>query len=378
MPRQKITDKAIEQKYESGFLRLNQERNDFLLPQILDFVKTNKWINLHPEYQRRLVWDKKKRSQFIESLLMNIPIPPVFLFESEYSRYEVMDGQQRLSTIVDFYENRFKLSGLEKWPELNGKNYSDCPPVIQRGLDRRRISAVIVLAENLALERDKFDIRRMVFKRLNTGGQNLIPQEIRNCLFSGPFNDLLVELAGNDLFDDLWEIPRYSEHIRGSHISSQLADNALFKRMRDCEIVLRFFAFSDSSNIRGAVVDILDRCMKGNLALDKEGISNLRVIFLEALETCRAVFGEKTFRLKNEEGKYLLSQPLYDAQMVAINKLKEFKDVLVKKRIAIQNQLETALRSEELYELVVGRPNTSAAIKDRLAQVEQIIRKAAL
>jgi hypothetical protein len=120
MAKSKLTDREIEERYQSGTLRLSQEKNDFLLPQVLEFINTKKWINLHPEYQRRSVWDRGKRSLFIESLLMNIPIPPVFLLEWEYSRYEVMDGQQRLNTIVEFYENRFKLSGLEKWPELNG------------------------------------------------------------------------------------------------------------------------------------------------------------------------------------------------------------------------------------------------------------------
>lgn len=376
MLKERLTDKAIEQKYESGTLRLNQERNDFLLPQILDFVKTKKWLNLKPEYQRRLVWDKKKRSQFIESLLMNVPIPPVFLFESEYGRYEVMDGQQRLSAIVDFYENVFKLSGLEKWPELNGKNYLDCPPIIQRGLDRRRISAVIVLAENLALERDKFDIRRMVFKRLNTGGQNLNPQEIRNCLYSGLFNDLLIELAGDNLFDDYWEIPRYSDHIRGIHINTILAENSLYRRMRDCEIVLRFFAFRDRSNIKGAVIDILDNCMEKYRTINTEEVNKLRNIFIATVKTCGDVFEETTFCLKDKEGKYSRSQPVYDAQMVAIDKLIDKKDLLIAKRHKIQDELEKAFKSEKYYELIVGRPNTAAAIKERLDLVEKIIVKA--
>jgi hypothetical protein len=69
-----LSDQEIEQVYQSGDLRLTQERNDFLLPQIIDFVQQRRWINLRPEYQRRLVWDKKKKSRFIESLLMNVPL----------------------------------------------------------------------------------------------------------------------------------------------------------------------------------------------------------------------------------------------------------------------------------------------------------------
>ena len=128
MPRPSLTDREIEDLYDAGEYRLHQERNDFLLPQVVDFVRTNRWINLHPEYQRRLVWDVKKKSLLIESLLMNVPIPPVFLYEYDLSRYETMDGQQRLNTIVDFYSNRFRLRGLKTWSALNGRNYDDCPP----------------------------------------------------------------------------------------------------------------------------------------------------------------------------------------------------------------------------------------------------------
>src|ERR1039458_3119627 len=139
---QKLTPSQIERMYDSGQNRVTQERNDFLLPQIRDFVRDKKWLNLRPEYQRRLVWPQEKKSLFIESLLMNIPIPPVFLYESDLNRYEVMDGQQRLNAILEFYENNLELKGLETWAVLNGLTYIKCPPRIQRGLDRDRKSVV--------------------------------------------------------------------------------------------------------------------------------------------------------------------------------------------------------------------------------------------
>ncbi len=158
-------------------------------------------MNLRPEYQRRLVWDIEKKSRFVESLLMNIPVPPIFLYETDLNRYEVMDGQQRLNTILEFYDNNLVLRGLETWSVLNGQTYSKCPPKIQRGLDRRRISANVLLAESIRDPKHSDFIRRTVFERLNTGGQPLNHQELRNSLYSGPFNELLIELAGNSLFD---------------------------------------------------------------------------------------------------------------------------------------------------------------------------------
>src|ERR1700675_3266609 len=209
-----FTPAEIERMYDEGENRVTQERNDFLLPQITDFVREKKWLNLRPEYQRRLVRDTEKKSLFIESLLMNIPVPPVFLYETDLSRYEVMDGQQRLNAILEFYENNLKLQGLETWSALNGYTYSKCPPRIQRGLDRRRISATVLLAENREKSTHVDSIRREVFERLNTGGLSLNPQELRNSLYSGDFNDLIIELAGYRLFDEVWGIPPYEDHYR--------------------------------------------------------------------------------------------------------------------------------------------------------------------
>jgi hypothetical protein len=372
MPRQRLTDREIEQMYDSGDFRVAQERNDFLLPQVLDFIKTRKWINIRPEYQRRLVWDRTKKSRFIESLLMNVPIPPVFIFEWELSRYEVMDGQQRLNAIVEFYENRFALSGLEKWGVLNGRKYADCPPTIQKGLDRRRISAVVLLAESAQFGKKSEDIRRLVFQRLNTGGLSLKPQELRNSLYSGTFNDLLIELAGNRLFDEIWEIPPYEDHMRGTHISRELAENSLFKRMTDCEIVLRFFAFRDKEQIKGSIRSILDACMKDHRNLDDALRDRWRTEFLERLKLAKGIFGADTFRIEGENGRKNLSQPLFDAVMVAVDRLYARRTELLSQKAEIAAQLRRRLKHEKFYELVVGRPNTADALKKRLDIVERL------
>jgi hypothetical protein len=371
MPKEKLTEKQIEELYQSGDYRISQERNDFLLPQVLDFIREKKWVNLRPEYQRRLVWERGKKSRFIESLLLNVPVPPVFLFEWELSRYEVMDGQQRLNAIVEFYENRFALSGLEKWTALHGRKYADCPPTIQRGLDRRRISAIVLLAESAQFGQGKEDIRRIVFQRLNTGGMSLKPQELRNSLYSGPFNDLLIELAGERIFDELWGIPPYEEHMRGAHISPALADNALFKRMTDCEIVLRFFAFRRKEMIKGSIRSILDNCMQKHRNIGAQTKDAWRSEFVERLQLAKAIFGPDTFKL-DEDGRKTLSQPLYDAVMVALDRLFDQKAALLREKTKIAATLQERLGDEEFYALVVGRPNTAEAIKERLDAVEKL------
>ena len=371
MAKKKATPREIEELYDK-IHRLSQERSDFMLAQIVDFVTLKRWINIRPEYQRRLVWDRKKKSRFIESLLMNIPIPPIFLYEYELSRYEVMDGQQRVNTVLEFYDNNLKLVGLETWAALNGLTRKQCPEKIRRGLDRRRLSATVLLTESAEGSAQAASrLRQEVFERLNTGGQKLNAQEMRNSMYTGPFNDLLIELAGHDRFDDLWAIPRYSEHydFDTGEISHELSDNNYFKRMTDCEIVLRFFAFRDGANIRGSVKSILDRCMERNQNQPPEVIDGMRTDFLNALEVAHRIFLERTFKVKGSDGRWRTSQPLFDALMVSIDRLKNRADELFRARQQIRAVLNKELEDENSYEVVVGRPNTAKAVKERIAIV---------
>jgi hypothetical protein len=371
----KLTPVEIEAKYDSGDTRLSQERNDFLLPQIIDFVRNKNWMNIRPEYQRRLVWNNKKKSLFIESLLMNIPVPPIFLYESDLSRYEVMDGQQRLNTILEFYENNLTLTGLNKWSELNGYTYSKCPPRIQKGLDRRRLSATVLLAETRGQEGNA--TRREVFERLNTGGQTLNAQELRNSLYSGSFNDLILELAGLRLFDEIWSIPAYDDHYDKSNgfISPELANNKLFKRMTDCQIVLRFFAFRRTAEIRGSARKILDRCMADLCEADPAEIDEMRSSFTECLSMAHEIFGEYTFKVLTRLKKWRHSVALFDAVMVSLESLRDHKGALVAARAEILSDLEKEFNTPTSYVLIVGKLDTADAIKGRTKIIGDLLKK---
>lgn len=376
MATKKPTASQIEKIYDSGENRVTQERNDFLLPQVLDFVKEKKWLNLRPEYQRRLVWDRRKKSLFIESLLMNIPVPPVFLYENDLNRYEVMDGQQRLNAILEFYDNTLVLTGLTTWKVLNGLTYKQCPPRIQSGLDRRRISANVLLAESNR-SNSNGSIRRTVFERLNTGGQQLNAQELRNSLYSGSFNELLIELAGDKLFDKIWGIPPYQDHYRPneSYISQSLAENKLFRRMIDCEIVLRFFAFRHTAAIKGSVRSILDNYMANNRDAAGEQLDEWRQSFHRALKTSNGIFGQRTFQIPDKNGKWTHSVPLFDAIMVAVDHLFPVSDQLLKHRDDIAADLVRIAKRKAVYEIIVGKPNTANAIKKRISIVTKLFKR---
>jgi hypothetical protein len=384
MATKKLTNRELEELYDSGEQRILQERSDFLLPQIIDFVDTKKWLNIRPEYQRRLVWDNVKKSRLIESLIMNVPVPPVFLYEEDLSSYEVMDGQQRLNSIVEFYSNRLKLSGLEEWDGLNGKTYADLPPRLQKGLDRRRISATVLMAESPLAKEKVRTLRRVVFERLNTGGQSLNPQELRNCLYSGGFNDLIVELIKIRLFNELWNIPPYEDNVTGEVISTELASNVLFKRMGDCEIVLRFFAFLENKYIKGSMRSILDKCMERNIDnWNNEKYLEYKHRFLTRLELADQIFGRRAFEIVTKRKTSVPgvtkitdkhSPPLFDAVMVALDRLFDSGDELINNRKAIVKEFKSKVENDDaFYALIIGRANTAASVRDRIDAVEQLL-----
>lgn len=369
------SDRAIERLFEGGRLRVIQDRNDFFLPHVVDFIKGRKWGNLQPEYQRRLRWDNKKKSKLIESFLMNVPIPSVFLYEHKIGAFEVMDGQQRLSTVVEFLGDDFSLSGLDIWPALNDRKFSQLPPLLKRGLERAKLSAVTLIAdpgENV----DSIDLRAQVFDRLNRGGERLNPQELRNSLYSGSMNQLSIELSREPDFTAAWEIPDHAQNTNADgSIKKELRENNLFKRMTDVEIVLRFFAFKDPAKIAGSVRGMLDRVLKENRSLSVEKSEELQREFKNALRLARRVFGVSAFRLPSpRDGLGTLSRPVYDAQMVALHLLRDREAAIIAGREAITTAVDALARPDSpSYELMIGRGNTAETIRRRIELVKETI-----
>ena len=130
----------INDKYARGEIRIVTEQARYPLNTILSMLDSGDY-QLNPEYQRRHRWSQEKQSRLIESFIMNVPIPPIFLYEVSYSFYEVMYGLQRLTAIAEFYRGDYELIDLTQWPELNGYYYHTLPALVRRGIDRRYISS---------------------------------------------------------------------------------------------------------------------------------------------------------------------------------------------------------------------------------------------
>src|SRR5712672_1232645 len=137
----------LEEKYRKQMRQIISQKIDLPISTLPVMIKEQ--INLSPEFQRRAIWDEERRSRFIESIIMNVPIPPVFLGEDEYGKYVVLDGRQRLTAINEFMKNTFKLRGLVIWNELNGANFDDLQKrKIAPAITRRFVPAIVVLKES--------------------------------------------------------------------------------------------------------------------------------------------------------------------------------------------------------------------------------------
>lgn len=357
----------LERKYAETQLRVVRTTMDFTLHHLQSSLRESSYINMAPDYQRRARWDRKKKSLLIESILLNVPIPPLFLFEADYNQYEVMDGRQRLETIVEFLDNGFSLTGLEYWPEINAKRFRDLPEAIRRGLLRRTIGAVVLLAETARGDGD-FDIRMVLFRRLNTGGVKLNPQELRNAAFPGPFNEMIKSLAREDQFVDIWRIPRKTEN-EDKEPAPELVKNILYQTMMDCELVLRFFAIKETFNgsMRGSLRHILDQTMRKYQKASPQEIEELKSSFYYCVETLVQLLGEDFILLPNTRRP---SRPLYDALMVATSSLPASK---LGNPATVKANLFAAIDDKDQYEILVGRGNTVETIKARIKLAQTII-----
>ncbi|MFH1797449.1 MAG: DUF262 domain-containing protein [Pseudomonadota bacterium] len=375
------TVEEIEKSIVETPFRAIYQTNNFLLPQILDVLDESRTVNLRPEYQRRSRWTNKQKSLLIESFLLNIPIPPIFLFEGDFARYEVMDGQQRLLAIREFLTNQFKLSSLTVLAPLNGRSFAQLPPRTKRTLERASLSAIVLLKESRTALRDSttsriLELKKFVFERLNTGGKQLNAQEIRNAIYSGKFNDLIIRLARDPLFTEIWDIPPYStDGGEGDYESPERKKNSLYKSMGDCQIVLRFFALRDEERIKGSMRSILDARMEDWMEMDDDAAATAAKDFLERLNLAHKLFDSKPFRLTNIEPSKP-SESMYDAVMIAVDRLWKEKEKLLASKPQVAIRYWAALDTAEKIEQFSGRANTASDIKKRITAMTTMFAEA--
>ena len=374
----KLSNDEINEKYKKGEVRIITEQARYPLNTIVNMVKSDDYI-LNPEFQRRHRWDVTRKSRLIESFIMNVPIPPIFLYETEYSVYEVMDGLQRLTAISQFYEDGFALQDLVEWKDLNGLKYSQLPEQIKKGVDRRHISSIILLQETAKTESEANRLKQLVFERINSGGVKLKAQEIRNALFPGGLNHLTISLSRNNYFCKLWNIPEPDkEELETGQPRQEVIEDKYFNDMSDTELVLRFFAYRQIDQWQGNTMEFfLDEFLKkGNEQFNPSVLNNLKELFNNTVEFAFNLFEEKAFWLhRSREDKWFYyerpTKILYDPLMQVLANNLDKKAVILAKKQEIISGLENLHKTK--YESFKGRDTNKTKVTERIEVLNEYL-----
>ena len=250
-------------------------------------------IKPNPDYQRDYIYNDKQASKLIESFLIGIPIPTVYLCETEDESYDVIDGQQRLTSVARYLNNNFALTGLSSLPELNGKLFKDLDKPIQKKLKSSTINATVILKESQEL---KYEI----FARLNQGSVSLRPQELRNCVYRGTFNTMLEEIANSnkqlkELFHDQNNRKSYQERI------------------------LRFFALRNFPEYKSSMKNTMNYFMGRHQQDEDNSIAEFKTLFNSTIDAIKQVLGKDAFFMVDRKSKKFIekfSGSVYDSIVI--------------------------------------------------------------
>jgi len=332
------------------------QSNDMALMNVQSLESTGA-LDLSPRYQRRNRWDRERQSQLIESFILNVPVPPVYLAEEDRGEYAVIDGKQRLTAIVQYLSNEFELVGLQLRRDLEGLTFSQLDPQFSRPLSMRPLRTVTILRSTPDW------VKHEVFLRLNRGGQPLNNQEIRNVAFAGPLNDLFIRLAEN--------------HFLCKQLKIRNKESSAYTKMLDVETVTRFFAIagqwtSFGSSFRGG----LDRFMLDNYRCGPSALDHYENRFNRAIEACESIWGDLAFkRFDGNQWRDQMLGAVYDAQMVAIDTLSppEVK-ILISKSSAVIEATETLFSEPEYDASVRISTNTPSRVRHRVDRTISVLR----
>lgn len=318
---------------------------DITVRQLVDMV-SGKEIDVAPEYQRHFVWDDDRESELIESVFLGIPVPSLYMATNNDGSWEVVDGVQRLSTLVHFCGGReqldrigktrpLKLKNLKKLTAFNGKVFEDLPKSVQLNFTLRPVRVTTL--------NDKSDasVRYDLFERLNTGGVRLHPQEIRNCVFQGKFRNLILRLTENENYRAVVSIP------------SNEQQRAILE-----ECILRFFAFYENyENFDHSVVDFLSDYMAANM--DTGPNAGSIELFEETMSTLRQNLPRGIAR--GNRGSTPLN--LYEAIAVGT------AQAIASGQQVHFDRLPALLEDDRIKSLTTGATNSKKMVKGRIEAV---------
>lgn len=305
------TDLAVDEKVsysDDSLYNINSWGADFSFRELINMYDDDD-LN-KPELQRKYVWGKVEASRFIDSILLGLPVPSIFLAKCKDETLLIVDGYQRLMTVRDFLRGTFsgdnKVFALSNTENINqrwrGKTFQQLQANEQRKIRTTTIHSIIFEQKKPDDDTAMFQI----FERINTGGQVLKPQEIRNCVYQGKCNDMLITLNK----DENWR--------KVLDMSNEDA------RMSDMELILRYFAIKDlpkSSEIESkqiVLMKYLNKYMGEQTRASDEEIMDKIECFRNMIACIFKLYGKNAFRKKNKDGfQKRINQVIYDAVAIA-------------------------------------------------------------
>ncbi|MFO1494445.1 MAG: DUF262 domain-containing protein [Lysobacterales bacterium] len=306
----KPVDEAEDAYTDEGLFKISSWGADLSFRELIARYDDNELVK--PELQRHYVWDRVEASRFIDSVLLGLPVPSIFLAKTKDEKLLIIDGYQRLMTVRDFVKgvfsddnSQFALSNSKKIHDRwRGKTFAQLDEQDKRKIRNTTIHAIIFMQQHPSPGDTSL---YQIFERINTSGRSLLPQEIRNCVYQGPLNTLLIRLN---------ELSKWRELL-----NSPKRDN----RMRDLELILRFFALSDKSILTNedapyniSLKKYLNEYMgEHNTAADVEVLSRK---FAKTLDFVHSAFGKSAFHnvSPSDPTKLLtnISSTVFDAVMI--------------------------------------------------------------
>jgi uncharacterized protein with ParB-like and HNH nuclease domain len=307
-------------------------------------------IEIQPDFQRNHVWRSIQKSKFIESILLNFPLPPIYLNETINSTYRVIDGLQRSTTLKEFYYGNLKLEGLEAIPKYNGLYFKDLPDTLQSKFEDKKLT-IFALKPSTPMV-----VIYDLFNRINTGGTQLNRQEVRNCIFIGKATQLLKDLSGKTYYRKA-----ISNGVSGS-------------RMKDREVVLRYIAFrwfNYKDEYNGNMSDYIESAMKKINKMEDDGIQRITVDFKKVMRQSFSIWGNKNFRIPTKDTRGAINTAVLET---VCNYLSYQNDDFIERNKAIIKENYTKLIQDSGYlDAVTRATGNKTKVLDRFRIAHNIL-----
>jgi hypothetical protein len=357
---------AIEEQIDVKIGEVRTEPLDLSYGEIIN-LHANKELVIQPEYQRLFRWSPEQKSRLIESILLELPIPQVFVIENDTGVYELIDGLQRISSVLQFVEPQqleleaFSLQGCDIVPDLNGRTNADLPLSLRLRLKRSTLRTIVIKRQS------KSFLRYEMFKRLNTGGSILSPQEIRNC------SARMVGDGGANFYAFLQELSSNPHFVATTQSLAQVEVD----QKGNEELVLRFFAgrnFLDGfhGNIRDWLDDYMESILTGKSVFDYD---SERSFFNRVFTAIDQKLGETAFvKFKGQTPIGGLAPAYFEA--VSLGSSEAIVELEAKSATEIKAALIALVQSEPFRDVTGPGANARSKMRKRIELARDAIRQA--